>query len=51
MNTKDLDQEAMALDQRASAVPQFSPAWFEVMREIEAWTKKHGRPLVATYNE
>jgi len=49
MNT--LDQQAYELSQRLDATVRFTPDYYAVVREIQAWTVRHGRPLYATYDE
>jgi hypothetical protein len=49
MNT--LDQQAYELSKRLDATVRFSPEYYAVVRELQAWTAQHGRPLYATYSE
>lgn len=46
-----LDQQVYELSRRLDATVRFSPAYWAVMAEVEAWTRQHGRSLYATYSE
>lgn len=46
-----LDQQAYKLSQRLDATVRFSPTYWAVIAEVQAWTLQHGRSLYATYSE
>lgn len=46
-----LDQQAYELSRRLDATIRFSPAYWAIVTEVQAWTLQHSRPLYATYSE